>query len=287
MADARKIIKKIGGSKRGSTRRSSSTRRRSSSTRRDNRVMPRWKYITIATLITIGTLTLAYPIIRQTLNRFTSCSGENIFGICVPEGYSVYGVDISHHQGNINWGKLKSGEQSGPAISFAYIKATEGCSHTDTQFTNNWKAAKKHGFMRGAYHYFSTQTQGEKQARKFISLVKLEPGDLPPMIDVEEKPKDTVKYRKELKKFIETIEKHYGVKPIIYTNKKFHDRYIENHFDDYPLWIARYDVSDPGINKEWIIWQFSEDGRLPGIKEKVDINVFNGTLEELEKLRIK
>ncbi len=281
MANARKIIKKIGGSKRGSTRRSSSTRRKS-------RVMPRWKYITIAALVTVGILLLAYPFIRQAFNRFTTCEGQNIYGACIPNGYSVYGIDISHHQGHINWGRLKNGNQGDPPISFVYIKATEGSSHNDTQFKKNWKAAKEHGFIRGAYHYFSAESSGENQARLFISKVKLEPGDLPPMVDVEQDSKDnTGAYRQELKAFIAAIEKHYGVRPIIYTYKKFHDRYIGNHFKDYPLWIARYNVTHPDIGHDWIIWQCSENGRLPGIKEKVDINVFNGSMDELEKLRIK
>ena len=281
MANARKIIKKIGGSKRGSTRRSSSKRHKS-------RKVPRLKYFTIALLMTLGILTLAYyPFIRPMLNRTGTCDGHNIYGTCIPKGYSIYGIDISHHQGNIDWEELKQGRPGDPQISFAYIKATEGSSHNDRRFNSNWKAAKKHGLMRGAYHYFSTQTPGDKQARKFISKVRLEPGDLPPMVDVEEEPTNSAAFRKELRRFIDIIEEHYGVKPIVYTYKKFHDRHIANHFSDCHLWIARYNAARPGVGNKWIIWQCSENGRLPGIKERVDINVFNGTLEELEKLRIK
>ena len=284
MADARKIIKKVGGSKRGSTRRSSSTRK-------ESRVMPTWKYVTIAFLITVGVLALAYrPIIKSAFHRFThgtNCSGHKIYGTCIPKGYSIYGIDISHHQGDIDWKELKKGKQGEPPITFIYIKATEGGSHCDTKFTKNWKAAQKHGFMRGAYHYFSAKTPGDKQARMFINKVRLEPGDLPPMVDVEESPKNVTAYRNELKKFITLIENHYGVRPIIYTYKKFHYRYIDNYFEEYPLWIARYEVSHPGIEDEWVMWQCTEKGRLPGIKEWVDINVLNGKMEELEKLRIK
>ena len=281
MAGARKIIKKIGGSKRGSTRRSSSTRRKS-------RKVPRLKYFTIALLMTLGILALAYyPFIRPILNRFEPCSGDKIYGTCIPKGYSIYGIDISHHQGNIDWKELKEGRPGDPQISFVYMKATEGSSHNDRKFSSNWKEAKKHGLMRGAYHYFSAHTPGDKQARKFISKVKIEKGDLPPMVDVEEEPKDAVAFRKELKKFIAEIEKHYGVKPIIYTYKKFHDRHIANHFNDCRLWIARYNASRPGVGNKWIIWQCSENGKVPGIRQNVDINVFNGTIEELEKLRIK
>lgn len=281
MANARKIIKKIGGSKRVSTRRSSSTRRKS-------RVMSRWKYFAIATLVTIAVLALAYyPILRPAFNRFTTCTGHKIYGACIPKGYSVYGIDISHHQGDIDWEKLKNGNPGDPPIAFVYIKATEGRDHIDTQFNRNWHEAQNNGFRRGAYHYFTAESSGAEQAKMFISKVKLNRGDLPPMVDIENEPKDADKYRHELKQFITTLERHYGVKPIIYTYKKFHDKYIDKELSGYPLWIARYNTTHPGIDNQWIMWQCTENGELPGIREKVDINIFNGSMIELEKLRIK
>lgn len=285
MANAGKtsITVKVGGQKKNSARRPSSTRQKKP------RVMATWKYVTLAFLFTAGMLALAYkPFIEPSFHRFTTCSGHKIFGSCIPKGYSVYGIDVSHHQGEINWKRLKSGTPDEPPISFVYIKATEGSSHCDKHFANNWNAAKSNGFVRGAYHYFGTKSSGERQAAMFISKVKLEKGDLPPMVDVEDEPQDPALYREELKKFLSIIEEHYKVKPIIYTYKKFHTRHINNaHFKDYPLWIARYNVNDPGIESKWILWQCSEKGKLPGIREKVDINVLNGSMEELEKLRIK
>ena len=285
MANAKKtsVTIKVGGRKKKPSRRPSSTRRRKP------RVMATWKYVTIAALITLSVVAILYkPLIEPAFNRFRRCSEQKIYSTCIPDGYSVYGIDVSHHQGNINWGKLKQGRNGEPPISFVYIKATEGSTYSDKRFETNWKEAKKHGFIRGAYHYFSTESSGERQASLFISRVKLEPGDLPPVVDVEDEPKNAAAYREELKKFINALEKHYGVKPVIYTYKKFHERHIDNvHFKDYPLWIARYNANDPGIDSKWIMWQCSENGKLPGIREKVDINVLNGTMEELEKLRIK
>lgn len=285
MANAKKTSNtvKVGGRKKKPSRRPSSTRRRKP------RVMATWKYVAIAILTTAAVLALAYkPFIEPAFHRFTTCSGEKIYGTCIPGGYSVYGIDISHHQGAINWQRLKNGTPGEPPISFVYIKATEGSSHCDKHFEKNWEAAKSCGIVRGAYHYFGTKSSGDKQARLFISKVKLEKGDLPPMVDVEEEPENPMLYREELKKFISIIEEHYKVKPIIYTYKKFHARHINNiHFNDYPLWIARYNVKDPGIAKEWIMWQCTDKGRLPGIVERVDINVFKGTAEELEELRLK
>ena len=285
MANAKKTTKpkKVGGRKKTPSRRPSSSRKKKP------RVMATWKYVTIAVLITAGVLALAYkPFIEPAFHRFTTCSGEKIYSSCIPAGYSVYGIDISHHQGDINWQRLKNGTPGEPPISFVYIKATEGSSHCDKRFDKNWEAAKRSGITRGAYHYFGTKSSGDKQAQLFISRVKLEKGDLPPMVDVEDEPQDPILYRHELKKFISILEEHYKVKPIIYTYKKFHARHINNaHFNGYPLWIARYNVTDPGIISKWIIWQCTDKGRLPGIPEKVDINVFNGTMEELENMRIK
>ena len=168
------------------------------------------------------------------------------------------------------------------------MKATEGSSHNDRKFSSNWKEAKKHGLMRGAYHYFSAHTPGDKQARKFISKVKIEKGDLPPMVDVEEEPKDAVAFRKELKKFIAEIEKHYGVKPIIYTSYKYKLRYLDApEFDAYPFWIAHYYVDELSYNGEWQFWQHTDYGTVPGIEGSVDLNVFNGTLSELKRYTVK
>lgn len=281
MANARKILKQIGGQKRNSARRSSS--------RRKSRVMSRWKYFAIATLITVCTLALLYrPVILPAFQRFVTCNGHKIYGACIPKGYSIYGIDVSHHQDRISWSRLKEGTPGEPPISFAYMKATEGSSHCDTRFEENWKSAKENGFIRGAYHYFSTKSPGAKQAQLFIGKVKLEPGDLPPMVDIEDEPGNPAEFRRELKIFIDTLEKHYKVKPIIYTYKKFHDKHISGDiFGNYPLWIAQYNTKRPGIDREWILWQCTENGRLPGIRQKVDINIFNGTIEELQNLVIK
>lgn len=284
MADAKKIskTKKVGGQKKISARRPSSTRKKP-------RVMATWKYITISTLITIGALALAYrPILRPAFNRFTTCNGHKIYGACIPKGYSVYGIDVSHHQGEIDWKRLKRGTPNEPPISFVYIKATEGSDHNDTRFEKNWDNAKNNNFLCGAYHYFSTTSSGKAQAELFISKVNLEPGDLPPMVDIEDEPDNATEYKEELKNFICLLENHYKVKPLIYTYRKFHDKYIDDvFFNDYPLWIAQYNVTKPGITNEWTMWQCTKNGKLPGIGHKVDINIFNGSIEELNSLVIK
>ena len=168
------------------------------------------------------------------------------------------------------------------------MKATEGKDHKDTQFDTNWEKAKEHGFTRGAYHYFSPYSTGLEQATMFTQTVKLEKGDLAPVIDVEEKPADKAIFLQELKIFIAKIEEHYGIKPIIYSGKKYKARYLnDKYFERFPTWIAHHYVDTLEVNQTWTLWQCSDRGRIPGINRHVDINIFNGTPETLENFKKK
>lgn len=284
MAEAKRTIKRTGGRK--TSARHSSVRKYKKMNLRD---MPHWLHILIAATVTGMLLFIAYHLFfKQDLFRFAVCEGTKAFQTCLPEGQTVFGIDISHHQGSINWNRLRKGNPNEPPISFIYMKATEGSSHCDKRYMDNWNEAKKNGFTRGAYHYFSSTSPGETQANMFISKVRLEPGDLPPMVDIEETPKDRLLFIGELKTFILKLEEHYGVKPIIYSYAKYYNKYLKDEFfKDYDLWVAHYYVKTPAIKREWKIWQFSDIGRIPGIKERTDINAINGGIETLQKMLIK
>ena len=268
-------------------RKSSSVRR--STPRKTTREMPHWQYVVIATAITAIVLFIAYHLVfKQVIYRFTTCNGIKIYNTCIPDGYSVYGIDISHHQGKINWEKFKEENPKELPVKFVYMKACEGSDHKDTRFDTNWEQAKENNFTRGAYHYFSPYSTGLAQAEMFIKTVKLENGDLPPMIDVEEKPENKTTFMQELKIFITKIEEHYGMKPIIYSSKKYKKRYLDDKFfDRYPTWIAHYYVDSLEVDQNWTFWQCSDRGRLPGISKNVDINIFNGTDETIESFKKK
>jgi lysozyme len=205
----------------------------------------------------------------------------------MPAGHSVYGIDVSRHQGEIDWEALKKGNHPDAPISFVYVKASEGSDFKDKKFEQNFENARKHGFMRGAYHYFSTTSSGVSQANLFISMVKLSPGDLPPVLDIEEKPKNKKKYIEEAKIWLKKIEEHYGVKPIIYASSKYKKKYLdEAFFKEYPSWVAHYYIPRLTEGEEWLMWQCSDIGVLPGINEKVDINIFNGSEKQFKALLI-
>ena len=210
--------------------------------------------------------------------------------VTYPEGYEIHGIDISHHQGKIDWQKLKDkGLIDGYPIRFVMIKATEGASRIDTNFRSNFHNAREYGFTRGAYHFYSVHSPAKAQAEFFIRHVKLENGDLPPVLDVEHKPSNQTdeEFKESIQLWLNMVEFHYGVKPIIYTYYKFKTRYLgDDIFDQYPYWIAHYYVEKVEYQGEWKFWQHTDAGRLPGIKGDVDFNIYNGSFYDLRKMTI-
>ena len=148
----------------------------------------------------------------------------------------------------------------------------------DPLFKRNWKKAKEAGIVRGAYHFFQPRKDGKAQADHFFRHVKLESGDLPPVLDIEKGWNiPAAKIQSEVQEWLDAMEQAYGVKPIIYTYVTFYEKYLKGKFDDYPLWIAHYyQPNSPRITREWNFWQHSEEGRVNGILSKVDFNVFSG-----------
>ena len=210
--------------------------------------------------------------------------------VSYPEGYEIHGIDISHHQGNINWSELREkGLINETPIRFIMIKATEGSTRVDENFKDNFYQAREYGFTRGAYHFYSVHSPAKRQAEFFIKNVKLENGDLPPVLDVEHKPKNQTDdaFKASILEWLDIVEQHYGVKPIIYTYYKFKTRYLSDPvFDQYPYWIAHYYVDEVEYQGPWKFWQHTDVGRLPGIEGNVDFNIYNGSFYELRKLTI-
>ncbi len=198
-------------------------------------------------------------------------------------GYSVHGIDVSSYQGRIDWPEVARNR-----VRFAFIKASEGATLRDPRFTRNWREARKAGVLCGAYHYFLPNRDGKLQADLFAKIVPLAPGDLPPVLDVEAANfHDVAVLRREVARWLRLIEAHYGVRPILYSNHSFYKRHLAGHFDDYPLWLAHYEVERPTLPpSKWIIWQHSDEAYVPGIRGVVDFNVFKGNFESLQALRI-
>ena len=193
-------------------------------------------------------------------------------------GYSVRGIDVSHHQGLIPWEEVKGGE-----IRFAFIKATEGTGHTDSYFSYNWQGAERAGLLRGAYHFFSMGSSGKEQAEYYISVVPPEAYSLPPVIDIEVSLKhEPYSIRREVEDMSEALEAHYGKIPILYMDGNTYNHVYKGHQPSNPIWYR--EIWYRPLLVPWRFWQYSDRGSVPGIQGNVDLNVFRGTLEDLYAL---
>lgn len=207
-----------------------------------------------------------------------------------PQGYEIHGIDISHHQGDIDWGRLRTAMIDRSPVRFVMIKATEGGDYIDDRFEQNFYNAREYGFIRGAYHFWSVLNGAREQAYFFLQKVNLEPGDLPPVLDVETKP-DNISvedFQLDVLTWLHIVEDRYHVKPIIYTYYKFKEAYLsDERFDDYPYWIAHYYVKEVEYQGKWKFWQHTDVGKLPGVKGYVDLDIYNGSYYDLKQLTIK
>lgn len=195
----------------------------------------------------------------------------------------IFGFDVSHYQGEINWDSIERSKGDFP-LDFVFIRATAGKSSTDSQFKRNWKDAKRTGFIRGAYHYYRPDENSVKQADNFITHVALRKGDLPPVLDIEKIPSgqsmDSLKSG--LKRWLDKVEEHYGVKPIIYSGESFYTDFLKKEFTGYKLWIANYSFFNDDIRKDYDFWQFTDKAAILGIEGKVDANIYNGDITGLK-----
>ena len=229
-----------------------------------------------------------YFFIRPYNYRWKPCYGSKAYGVCLPLNYKVHGIDVSHHQGMIDWDAVKGTEKQEYPLRFAFMKATEGGDYKDRRFDENFCQAKGAGLVCGAYHFYNPNTDPILQADFFISQANLAKGDLAPVLDIERKPRDKAQLQADLKIFLSRLEQHYGAKPIIYTSYKYKKRYLDApEFDNYPFWIAHYYVDTLSYDGPWHFWQHTDYGTVPGIDENVDLNVFNGTLDELKRYQLR
>lgn len=211
------------------------------------------------------------------------------FGIRIPHGYQVHGIDVSRYQDRVDWERVKNMQVDDVRITFAFIKATEGSWMEDPWFDYNWNNARKQGIIRGAYHYFLPDVSPKAQSTHFGRTVKLRSGDLPPVVDIEEARGLTkAQVRKSTKDFLAAVEQNFAVKPIVYTNRDFYKNYFADQpeFKPYCFWIAHYYVTNLEMpdDSKWHFWQHSDRGTVNGINEPVDFNVFYGDSATLRRL---
>lgn len=232
------------------------------------------KYGTVALIVTAFFATGAYFALHEGYIRLNYPSFFT---------YPVHGLDISHHQEDIDWNKLDR-----RYAQFIFIKATEGATHKDTRFTEYWKQAKARNIPVGAYHFFTFCRSGKEQAVNFIESVPVGSCDLPPAIDLEFDGNCHSSNHKEdllgeITEYIDIIEAHYHKKVIIYATSEFYKKYVADNFKDNPIWF-RDIYAKPKLenNRKWYFWQYANRGRISGISTFVDINVWAGSEEEFK-----
>ena len=219
-----------------------------------------------------------YELVRNHPNEFDKLFAQ----------WDVYGLDVSEYQGRIDWRKVENIFGEHP-IKFTFIRATAGHNKVDKYFERNWAKAQKKGFVCGAYHYYRPNENSTQQAENFINTVKLEEGDFPPILDIEKlsTTQSVANLKKGVSNWLNIVEKHYGIKPVIYSGSAFYRQYLRSEFKEYGLWVANYNRVKKPSTAKWLFWQYSERGHVAGVNGRVDINVFDGTELELKEMCLK
>ena len=230
------------------------------------------------------------------VTQFQTDKGLTANGVAAPDTWSIIdslapqGMDISHNNDAINWDDLT------PHIQFVYCKYSESAGFNDREFDTYIAKIKQKSLMMGAYHFFDFQSPAQDQASNFLAC-GLDFSDkanvLPPMIDLETE-SDYLRDNKDacvqsITDWISAVSTQTGRTPVIYTFKWFWNEYLAGtpQFGSNPLWISAFQPQSPGIPPEWdkyTIWQYSQNGPLPGTSGDVDQDIFNGTLAQLKSL---
>jgi lysozyme len=198
--------------------------------------------------------------------------------------YPIQGFDVSRHQGQIDWTKIDP-----KRYQFVFIKASEGGDYHDPNFARNWRQARAQGLKVGAYHFFRNCKTGAEQAANFIAQVPKHSDSLAPVIDLEFQwncPEVSAEQlQQQIAIMAESLAQHYGQSPLFYTTPNYYRSYIHGALQRYPVWIQ--DMSRQAIGRDaqpWLFWQYSAQGRIPGIQTAVDLNLFAGDRRAWQQL---
>ncbi|XKG99742.1 glycoside hydrolase family 25 protein [Pelagibacterium halotolerans] len=227
---------------------------------------------------------LALGLLLSACARYYSGDNDPHPGVARAHSMPVQGIDVSRHQGVIDWPAVARG-----GIRFAYIKATDGGDHLDPMFRTNWERSRAAGIPRGAYHFIYWCRPASEQVAWFAQNVPADPDALPPVLDLEWNHQSSCKpdlTRDEalamIREILAGMERHTGKVPVIYTDITFHRDILAGEPFDNPMWL-RSVAAEPHEryeNRAYAFWQFTQTGVVSGIKGEVDRNVFYGSPEE-------
>src|SRR3989338_2667579 len=211
----------------------------------------------------------------------------------------IKGIDVSHHQRNIRWNKVRSN-----GYIFAYIKASEGIDWKDPNFDIYLSNAKKAGLYVGCYHYatckpdkrgrYNPILDAKTEAEYFLKTAKkgLEASCMRPALDLEHVPGIDKLTNEQLAEFVITwmdlIKTRIGAEPLLY-GFKYSKKAADGDpkiLDDYDIWLAHYGwMPNPKPWKRPLLWQYDKTGKIPGVQGGdtngyVDLNMFYGIIAE-------
>jgi lysozyme len=199
-------------------------------------------------------------------------------------GLTTRGIDVSYFQDSISWKRVR---QAG--VQFAFIRVSDGTTVSDPRFAYHWGGAKRVGLLRSAYQYFRPEESAVAQADLMIAAIRRDPGELPPVIDVEvDGGKTPAQLAARIRTWVERVRTQLRIEPIVYTAPDFwRERVGGADLTNQPLWLAHYTQSCPTIPSPWMrwtFWQHTDRGTVPGIDGPVDLNLFAGDYLALEEL---
>lgn len=177
---------------------------------------------------------------------------------------ALKGIDVSKYQRTIDWQRVADKNN----LSFAYIRATEGGTITDSLFDINISGARKAGMKVGCYHVYSRHSSAQSQFDHFKSVVAGKGMELVPVVDIE--PEKNIELNvARVDRLLQLFEQEYGVKPIIYTTMSMYQKYFNlERYAAYHVFIACYDLKFP--DTRYTLWQYTNREKVDGILGYVD-----------------
>ncbi|GAA4843406.1 GH25 family lysozyme [Saccharopolyspora rosea] len=211
-----------------------------------------------------------------------------------PEGPPVDGIDVSNHNGDIDWQQVAASGKK-----FTFVLATDGTSFSNPRYSEQYHGAKDAGLIAGAYHFARPDSSSaEVQAQRFLDVADYQNDHktLPPVLDLEVDPNSGGCYGLSVddmnlwvKTFNDKVKERTGKEPIIYANPSFWRQCMggTDSFGHHNLWLASYGVDSPSVPNGfdgWDFWQYSEEGQVPGIGGSTDLNKYQHGIAKLQQL---
>lgn len=189
----------------------------------------------------------------------------------LPVGFLSHGIDVSHHQGEIDWDEFM--KKMDTTISFVYCKVTEGTDFVDSEWKRNHSFLAEHKMKHGGYHFFTPDVSARHQALHFLAHYSSQKHEMPPVLDAEVEGKSDHTLIEGMREWLKIVELKTGVRPVIYTSYSMYRDIMKGKFPEHEFWIASYNPDDSRVQDPEIIhWQYSDHGDVPGINGLVDLN---------------